>query len=253
MQGLEILDVIPANLGAAGLFCCMSQPESEMYQQKLLWMKERFSEGLRYRKIVRGGRGFIEYIPGEFAWRGIHAPRYMVIHCLWVVGKSKGRGCGKALLDLCIQEAKREGMDGVAVVAARNQLGLPDTKFFLKHGFTVVDTAPPDLELAALKFRRATGPKFLGEWDKKLHLHGPDLKVVYSAQCPFAKGLVDNLASVAKSQRLALKKQQLRTLAEVRTEAPSAYATFAITCRERVVSHLYHRMTANRLRRLMKT
>jgi hypothetical protein len=33
---------------------------------------------------------FIEYIPGEQAWRAVHADGYLLIHCLWVVGKSKG-------------------------------------------------------------------------------------------------------------------------------------------------------------------
>lgn len=36
-------------------------------------------------------RGFIEYLPGEHAWRAVHADGYLFIHCLWVVGKSKGK------------------------------------------------------------------------------------------------------------------------------------------------------------------
>jgi hypothetical protein len=28
--------------------------------------------------------GFLEYIPGEYTWRVINAPGYLVIHCIWV-------------------------------------------------------------------------------------------------------------------------------------------------------------------------
>ena len=72
------------------------------YQNKVKWMKERFKEGLKYKVLyVKEGnketsRGMIEYIPGEYNWRGIQANGWMVIHCIWVVGKAKGKGKGKA-------------------------------------------------------------------------------------------------------------------------------------------------------------
>lgn len=60
--------------------------------------------------------GFIEYIPGEFAWRAVKAQGYMVIHCLWVVGKSKKKGYGSRLLNDCVTDAREMGMHGVAMV-----------------------------------------------------------------------------------------------------------------------------------------
>ena len=201
--------------------------------------------------IAHGGRGFIEYIPGDFAWRGIHAPNDMVIHCLWVVGKAKSHGCGKALLQVCIDDAKQNGMHGVAVVTARSQLGLPDTKFFQKHGFKVVDNAPPELELATLKFGNAPDPKFLTDWAARCRDDGTGLKVIYTSQCPFAKGLADNLANLTKREKIPCTIRKLNTLKELRNDAPSAYGTFAMVAGARVLLHLYHQMTAARLRSLI--
>lgn len=86
----EILDVAAGNVDQTGFFCFMSKKKSEGYQRKLRWLKERFAEGMSIKMLALPQRGFIEYIPGEHAWRAVHADGYMLIHCLWVVGKSKG-------------------------------------------------------------------------------------------------------------------------------------------------------------------
>ncbi|PAD69740.1 hypothetical protein CHH83_06860 [Bacillus sp. 7586-K] len=102
-----------------------SKPKNAGYQKKLSWLKERFTEGLSLKIIQEDGkhRGFIEYIPGTHTWRAINAKKYMVIHCFWVVGKSKGKGYGSMLLDECIKEQKR--------LAYRESL----LRRAIKHGF----------------------------------------------------------------------------------------------------------------------
>ena len=157
MRNIELIDVNDNNVEQAGFFCCMSKPQSAGYRQKRDWLRARFAEGRKIKTVARGGRGFIEYIPGEFAWRAIQARDYMVVHCLWVVGRATGRGCGTALLEACIEEAKAKGMCGVAAVTAHRQLGLVETSFFLKRGFKVVGTAPPGLALVALKLQKSVG------------------------------------------------------------------------------------------------
>src|SRR5215472_9874172 len=106
MDTLQIVDVNESNVDQVGFFCAMSKPGIPGYEEKLAWVKERFHEGLRIKIIGPGGRGFIEYMPGKMAWRGIDAPGYMVIHCVCVVGRAKGKGSGKALLDACIGDAR---------------------------------------------------------------------------------------------------------------------------------------------------
>ena len=100
------------------------------------WIKERFKEGLKYKLlIVKEGnketsRGMIEYIPGEFNWRGIKADGWMVIHCLWVVGKQKKKGYGSKLLEHAINDAKEQGMYGVVGMSADKGGWLPNTKIY---------------------------------------------------------------------------------------------------------------------------
>ncbi len=65
---------------------CFLNPKNEGYQKKLEWLKKRFSEGLKikllYLEKERKCIGFIEYIPGEYAWRAVDAKGYMFIHCM---------------------------------------------------------------------------------------------------------------------------------------------------------------------------
>ncbi|GAH09214.1 unnamed protein product, partial [marine sediment metagenome] len=53
------------------------------YQNKVKWIKERLKEGLKYKLlwVTEGSkketsRGFIEYIPGQYNWRGIQAENW---------------------------------------------------------------------------------------------------------------------------------------------------------------------------------
>lgn len=121
---MRIIDVTPDNVEETGFFCLMSRRKSDGYQRKLRWLEARFDEGLRIKMLdlSKGGRGFIEYIPGEYAWRPVEASGYLFIHCLWVVGKSKGNGYAKQLLRECIADAKRCGAQGVAMVTSAQEI-----------------------------------------------------------------------------------------------------------------------------------
>lgn len=118
-NSVEIIDVNSENVDKTGLFCFMSKKRSPGYALKLAWLRDRFSEGLRLKMLKLPERGFIEYIPGEYAWRAVNAAGYMFIHCLWVVGKSKGKGYSRKLLELCEQDAHESSMNGVAWLLAK--------------------------------------------------------------------------------------------------------------------------------------
>jgi len=158
----KIVDVNESNLDEYDLFCHKSKRRGEGYQNKVKWIKERFKEGLRLRLLLihegkRGyrSRGFIEYVPGEYAWRGIDAKGYMVICCIWVVGRNKRKGYGTKLLLECIKDAK--GMKGVAVVTS-NGGWLPKNKLFIRNGFENADELPPDFELYVKRFSDSAPP-----------------------------------------------------------------------------------------------
>ncbi|MRR09715.1 GNAT family N-acetyltransferase, partial [bacterium] len=183
-MGPEIIDVNAGNVARTGFFCFMSKRKNPGYAQKLCWLEKRFAEGLRIKLLRPPERGFIEYVPGERAWRPLRAKGYMVVHCLWVVGKSKGQGSASALLGECIADAKRAGMKGVAMVASG--IGyMKWQRFLAKHGFASVDTAPPSYELMALRFGSAPWPRFSGDWDKKARACGKGLTILKTGQCPY--------------------------------------------------------------------
>ena len=149
-NSIKIIDVNASNVDETGFFCCMSKRKSVGYQNKLSWLKDRFAEGLKIKMLGGGLRGFIEYIPGQYAWRAVDADGYMFIHCIWVVGQSKHKGYSALLLSSCLKDAEASGMNGVAVVTSEGNY-LVGKKLLLKHGFEVVDEAPPTFSLLVKK------------------------------------------------------------------------------------------------------
>jgi hypothetical protein len=121
---VKIIDVNESNVDDLGFFCYMSKRKSAGYMRKLEWLKERFSEGMSVKLLELPDRGFIEYLPGEYAWRAVDAKGYMFIHCLWVVGKSKGKGYASALLDECIRDAEAAKLKGVAMLTPFGVFGI---------------------------------------------------------------------------------------------------------------------------------
>ena len=118
---VEIVTVNASNVTQNGFFCYRSKPKSEGYRRKLAWLEQRFAEGMQIKIVVENERpvGFIETIPGEFAWRAVNAAGFLVIHCLWVVGRAKKKGYGSRLLNACLEEARNDHRNGVAMVTSR--------------------------------------------------------------------------------------------------------------------------------------
>ncbi len=245
----ELIDVNVANLHSLGFFCLMSKPEALGYRKKLEWIQARFAEGLRLKMIGKGGRGFIEYIPGEYAWRPVEAAGYMVIHCLWVVGKAQGQGCGAALIDACIGDAWELGMHGVAAVTGHRATGLADTAYFLKRGFRIVETAPPGLDLVVRKFDHAPDPRFAGDWERKRGQAGADLTAFHCAQCPYIPQHAEKVVELAARNGIPARAVELRTAAEVRSLAPSAYGVYDIVWDGKLLRRRYHGVSIEKLRK----
>lgn len=153
----KLIDITAENVAEKGFFCYMSKPQAEGYQRKLNWLRARFAEGMRIKMYELPQRGFIEYIPGEYAWRTVDAKGYMFIHCLWVVGKSKGQGLGGQLLKECIKDAREAGMHGVAMLTSEGNW-LASKELLLQHGFKPVAQEPPSFNLMVMKFDAAPPP-----------------------------------------------------------------------------------------------
>jgi ribosomal protein S18 acetylase RimI-like enzyme len=237
-QASEIIDVNKNNVESVGFFCLMSRRQSEGYQRKLRWLKDRFSEGMKIKMLKLPKRGFIEFIPGEYAWRAVEAKGFMFIHCLWVVGKSKGKGHANLLLNECIREAEQSGMNGVAIATTPGNW-LVGKKLFQRHGFELVDQAPPAFELMAKKFRDVPSPQFSGNWDQKMERCGDGFTVFRSDQCPYLEDAVKLLVNTAHEQNIPYKVVELTNAAEVREKAPSAYGAFGVVYNRMPFSYHY--------------
>jgi hypothetical protein len=240
---MVIVDVNGDNVAEEGFFCYKSKPKSEGYRRKLAWLRERFSEGLRL-KILYADRGdgrnrsfaFIEYIPGEYAWRAVQAAGFMVIHCLWTVGQGKGKGYATRLLDICLEDARLSGMHGVAMVTSRGNW-LTGSKFFLKQGFTAVAQAPPSFELLVKRFDDAPLPTFSDSWEEKLAQYGEGLTILRSDQCPYIDASVRVLLATAEEQNIPARVIPIETPQQAQEMAPSAYGLFNVVYNGKLLSY----------------
>ena len=119
----------------------------------------------------------------------MNADDYMVIHCLWVVGQSKGKGFGKLLLDECVRDAKKSGMNVVAMVTSEHNW-LTKKKFFESNGFKSVAKAQPSFELMVLNFKNdAPTESFAGDFEVKAGKFSDGLTVFRTNQCPYTRML----------------------------------------------------------------
>jgi N-acetylglutamate synthase-like GNAT family acetyltransferase len=234
----ELVEVGSENVDKAGFFCYMSKKNTEGYRRKLAWLKERFAEGMRIKMLTLPERGFIEYISGDYAWRGVKADGYMFIHCLWVVGKSKGKGFSTALLDACIEDAKKQKMKGVAMVTSE-KVWLAHRQVLDKHGFECVDTAPPSFSLMVKKFSEHPSPTFAGGWEKKAEAFGEGLTIIRSDQCPYIEDAAQAAMAAATKVGIKCRVIELQSREELLRLSPSAYGVFSLVLNGKLLSYHY--------------
>ena len=249
MKKIDLIDVNAGNVSDLGFFCCMSKRKSEGYQRKLKWLDERFAEGMRIKMLGRGERGFIEYIPGEYAWRAVKAKGYMFIHCLWVVGKSKGTGFAGRLLESCINDAKKSKMQGVAVITSKKNW-LVGSKLFSKHGFETAAQAPPSFDLMVKPFAKGALPSFSNHWEACQKQYGKGLTVLRSDQCPYLEDATRIITQFADEMGIQKKVVELKNCNAVRKKSPSPYGVFNVVYEGKLLS--YHYLTKKELQKRLE-
>lgn len=247
---MNIIDVTPDTVDETGFFCHMSRRRSAGWRRKRRWLEARFAEGLRLKllDLSRGGRGFIEYIPGEFAWRPVGAAGFVFIHCLWVVGKSKNKGYGSMLLEACLEDARNGGAKGVAMVTSTGNW-LAGRELLSSHGFEKVEQAPPSYELLVRVFGSAAPPSFSGDWEEKARRIGNGLTVVRTDQCPYLEDAAATALGVARVRGLRCREIELTSASEIRDRSPSPYGVFSIVFEGSVLSH--HPLPSKKLHEIL--
>jgi hypothetical protein len=237
---MKLITIEASNIDTEHI-CCALGNDSEnrtAAQTKKDWLKDRFAEGLAFRRLDQRGKVFIEYLPVEMAWKPIKGKRYILVNCLWVSGQFKGHGHSVQLLDACVKDARAQKMDGVCVVSSNKKRPfLTDKSFFLKQGFLSVDQAPPDFELLALSFKKGAVPPAFTEAAKAGRCGvGRGLAIYYSHQCPFMEKYTALLAERAAERGMSCKRVRLSTRKEAQASA-SPFGTLGIFYDGRFVSH----------------
>ncbi len=218
-------------------FCGRSAKYAEAYGNKSDWLQARFAEGMRYKLLQVNGRvaGFLEYIPGEYAWRGVSAGGYLFIHCFWVLGKNKGQGYGTRLLKACLKDAEQNGFAGVAVMTSFEHW-LPNKKIFLKHGFEQVDSAPPAFELFVRRLDLTVPlPTITRGWETTDSLP-KGLTMYTSAQCPYIFLTEQNVRETAKHLDVPINFVRVET-AQQAQQSPCPYGVMGIFYDGQLISY----------------
>ena len=227
----QFIDLNTENITAEHICCAISDKKcSESYQAKKDWLAKEFNKGYVFRRINERSKVFIEYGPAINAWVPITAPNYLNINCFWVSGKYKRQGYGKELLKTAIDEAKKQGKDGlVTVVGTKKFHFMSDTKWLLKQGFEEVEKTSSGFSLLVKKQNsKVETPKFndsvkSGECPEK-----NGIVVYYSNRCPFAEfHAKESLTETAQKRNLPLKVIKLNTMKEAQN-CPSPATIFSL-------------------------
>jgi ribosomal protein S18 acetylase RimI-like enzyme len=242
------LEVDSKTVEERGFFCYMSKKKTDGYKCKLSWLKARFAEGMRLVLLELPERGFIEYIPGEHAWRAVQAEGYMFIHCLWVVGRSKGKGFGAALVEKCVADAKRQKMRGVAMITSEKNW-LAGRRVLERLGFERTAEAPPAFSLMVKKFGKHASPAFAGHWEKKARACGGGLTVFRSDQCPYISDAAAIAAGCARKAGVQCREIGLQSREDVLRLSPTPYGTYGLVLDGKLQS--YHYLLEKDLRPLL--
>lgn len=255
MEDIEIIDFTPDSIANYGVCGYKDVHKHEELVRKIAWYSRHYKDGLRIKGLFSktdGYQGMIEYMPGRIAHRPVAAVGYLFIQCVFVGFKKeyKGKGYGELLIRECMKEAEAGSSIGVAVVTRKGSF-MAKKDIFLKLGFSVLDTAPPDFELLAYRFDTNTPePRFQPGLTERVAEYPEGLTIIRSAQCPYS---VKNVSAIIKT---AEEKYNLTpVLIDLDDPAgvqhsPCAFGSFCILYNGKVISH--HPISNTRFENIMK-
>ena len=235
----SLIDLNKKNISTEHICCAISDKKcADSYQAKKNWLTKEFNNGYVFKRINERAKVFIEYGPSEKAWIPVTATNYLNINCFWVSGKYKKNGYGKLLLKSALEDAKKQGKDGlVTVVGTKKFHFMSDTKWFLKQGFEEVEKISSGFSLLVKKINKNGEKPFFnpsvleGECEDK-----NGIVVYYSNRCPFAEFHAKNsLVETAEKRGLPLTIIKIESLEEAQ-KAPSPATIFSLFYNGKFVS-----------------
>lgn len=225
MVQFDIIKVTPENVETYGIGCIRDKKHPG-YRAKVQWFIEQYKKGLTIRIAHHQGKqaGFIEYVPGEHAWRPVQAAGYLFIHCIWVYGKEHlNIGIGSELLKHCIADARNGEYSGVAVVTSEGSW-MAGNNLFKKYGFETVEKKGR-FELLAHNFHSSPSPSFL-DWKADTN-HHRGLELIFAHQCPANAKSVNDIREIARIAGIKLNIKEITNDREAQN-APTGFGVFQL-------------------------
>lgn len=223
----DFLSLTPENLAGEHLCCIIRTKKLHPgVEAKRRWLAARLEEGHVFRKLNGKTTVFIEYTPLETAWVPIEGENFIYIYCLWACGPYKGKGYGRALMEDCIADARKNGKAGLCMLgAAKQKAWLSDQAFAKKFGFKTVDTAPGGYELLALSFD-GTLPRFAPN-AKSMKVESQALTIYYSAQCPYTWQSIEMVRRYCEENAVPVQLLPVDSLAQAK-QLPCVFNNWAV-------------------------
>jgi len=229
LEVMEIINVNQSNIDHEHICCAIADKKGECcVDSKKTWMKDRFNDGLVFKKLNVRGKVFIEYVPAENAWCPIEADNYMFINCFWVSGQYAGQGHANNLLEQCISDAKADGKAGLVILSSEMKKPfLADPKYLKHRGFQVCDKAQPYYELLALPFNESIQEPRFKDCCKQGRIAQMGVVLYYSNQCPHTQKYAPLLEKIAKDRGVAFALIRYETKEQAQN-APAPFTTYSL-------------------------
>jgi GNAT superfamily N-acetyltransferase len=228
MKGLSMVLVTPDTVADETVYC-LKNKKHPGFKAKVEWYQEAYAEGTRlYILKDEAGQmlGFVEYSPGEKAWRPVLAPDYLFITCIFTYPKkNQHQGYGSLLIQQVLEDAEALGKAGVCTLTS-NGPWIADNPLFLANDFEAIDEKERFLLLVHKRNPKAPDPVLIDWTLPRKALNG--WHIVYANQCPFHAKAVADLSGEAEKQGIKLQVHQLDTPEAIREEAPSGFGTFSL-------------------------
>lgn len=203
---LEIRDLCTDNLRTEAMCCEEEQADfRNVAEEKMAWLKEMMSEGLRAKIAYEDGKpaGFIEYMPIHLAPKAVTGKDITFVTCIWVVSSTpeerpsgfQGRGYGKALLEAAETDAKKISR-GIALGAFDHDHWFTPASFFTRLGYKEVDRRGSYVLL--FKPFKAVKPPFIlqSKYEPQFESDKVVIDAFWSATCPMSLVVRNRLREV---------------------------------------------------------
>ncbi|TQV69656.1 GNAT family N-acetyltransferase [Exilibacterium tricleocarpae] len=228
---MKYINLTTDTIDAEHICCAFSDKKCAAgYEAKKQWLAKEFNNEYVFRRLDERAKVFIEYGPAEKAWTPVAAANYMMLGCFWVSGKYKQKGHGKALLKSAVDDAKKQGKDGlVAVVGTKKFHFMSDTKWLLRQGFEVCEELSSGFSLLSLDFNDdAVRPAFKRSVKKPKLPLTKGCVVYFSNRCPYTEHYVDeHLTESCKRRKLPLQIVKIKTIRQAQS-APTPATIFSL-------------------------